>query len=316
MRRVYRRRRLVALSVLAALIATPLLVVNLIHPRHGKGGDRTETAAVAKTTPAASNAVADQGTALPESKLVSHFRKPVPILMYHVIHTAPEGAANPGLFVPPRELRAEVRWLAHNGYTAVTLTDVFDAWHNGAKIPAHPIVLSFDDGTRDQHDTAAPILARYGWPGELNLPIESLNEHEMTDAMVEQMLGEGWELASHSRTHPDLTTVDEAALKDEVSGSRHALQRRFGVPVDFFCYPSGRYDDATIAAVKAAGYEGATTTKPGLAAPTDDPYELPASGSTRATGPRGSRRNSALRACERAGRASPGVVRCCGARRS
>ena len=38
---------------------------------------------------------------------------------------------------------------------------------------------------------------------------------------------------------------------------------------NFFCYPSGRYDDAVVAAVKAAGYLGATTTNFGLARPQD-----------------------------------------------
>jgi hypothetical protein len=43
--------------------------------------------------------------------------------------------------------------------------------------------------------------------------------------------------------------------------------------VDFFCYPSGRYDDAVVAAVKAAGYLGATTTRHGLAR-ADETYVL------------------------------------------
>ena len=207
--------------------------------------------------------------------MVSNFRGAVPILMYHVIAEAPPGAANPGLFVPPAELKAQVKWLADNGYTPVTLTQLFAAWHGKAEIPSKPIVLTFDDGTRDQHDVAAALLARYGWAGVLNLPIESLNHHEMTDDMVNEMLGEGWELASHTRTHPDLTTLDAATLKDEVAGSRKALQRRFGVPVDYFCYPAGKYDDTTIAALKAAGYKGATTELPGAAEPSDDPYQLP-----------------------------------------
>ena len=50
-----------------------------------------------------------------------------------------------------------------------------------------------------------------------------------------------------------------------MQGSRRVLQRRFRTRVDFFCYPSGRYDDAVVAAVKAAGYLGATTTRHGLA---------------------------------------------------
>jgi hypothetical protein len=54
-----------------------------------------------------------------------------------------------------------------------------------------------------------------------------------------------------------------------VHGSRVDLQRMFHVPVDFFCYPSGRYDAHVVAAVRRAGYLGATTTNYGLARPQD-----------------------------------------------
>jgi hypothetical protein len=47
----------------------------------------------------------------------------------------------------------------------------------------------------------------------------------------------------------------------------------FGQPVEFFCYPAGRYDTQVVAAVRAAGYLGATTVIPGLAQPTR-PYTL------------------------------------------
>jgi peptidoglycan/xylan/chitin deacetylase (PgdA/CDA1 family) len=67
--------------------------------------------------------------------------------------------------------------------------------------------------------------------------------------------------------------LDESTLEHEIAGSRRALQRRFDVPVDFFCYPAGDYDERVIDAVEAAGFLGATTTEPGLATP-DRPYEL------------------------------------------
>jgi peptidoglycan/xylan/chitin deacetylase (PgdA/CDA1 family) len=89
------------------------------------------------------------------------------------------------------------------------------------------------------------------------------------------MVDAGWELDSHTLTHPDLTTLPGAELKREVAGSRRRLQELFGVPVDFFCYPAGRYDDEAIAAVKSAGYAGATTTVEGVASPHDDRFELP-----------------------------------------
>ena len=280
-RRMYMRRRLVAIGALFALVLVPVLLLNSGGKPKQEIANRE--AASATTLPAADGegaAGADNTGTAPDTiptkapEMVTGFDSPVPILMYHVIAEAPVGAANPGLFVPPEELEEQVRWLAKKGYTAVTLSDLFDAWFDGGEIPSKPVVLSFDDGTSDQHDVAARILAAAGWPGVLNLKVLSLNQHEMSDEMIEDMLSDGWELASHTRTHPDLAGLDAATLQEEVAGSRKALQRRFDVPVDFFCYPSGSYDAATIDAVKAAGYRGATTTVEGLATPDSSPYEL------------------------------------------
>ena len=66
-------------------------------------------------------------------------------------------------------------------------------------------------------------------------------------------------------THADLAATGGAALRREVAGSRQAIRRLFGVTPRFFCYPAGRYDAETVGAVEAAGYEGATTTRFGLA---------------------------------------------------
>ena len=46
------------------------------------------------------------------------------------------------------------------------------------------------------------------------------------------------------------------------------------MPVDFFCYPSGRVNATVVAAVRAAGYRGATTTVEGYAS-AKQPFELP-----------------------------------------
>jgi peptidoglycan/xylan/chitin deacetylase (PgdA/CDA1 family) len=90
---------------------------------------------------------------------------------------------------------------------------------------------------------------------------------------VQAMLRAGWELAAHTIHHLDLTTLDTAQLKLEVAGSRSILRHKYHVPVDNFCYPAGRFNSAVIAAVKAAGYVGATTEIPGDAS-RDKPYEL------------------------------------------
>jgi peptidoglycan/xylan/chitin deacetylase (PgdA/CDA1 family) len=200
--------------------------------------------------------------------------RPVPILMYHVIAKAPAGAPYPQLYVGEADFASQMRWLDRHGYRAVTQRDVWNHWHRGAALPRKPIVISFDDGYRSVAEAALPHLRSRAWPGVLNLTVKNLRvAGGLSEFDVRRLLSSGWELASHTLTHPDLTGLHNAALTRELKKSREVLQRRFGVPVDFFCYPAGRYDSRVIRAVRRAGYLGATTTVEGLARP-DEPYEL------------------------------------------
>jgi peptidoglycan/xylan/chitin deacetylase (PgdA/CDA1 family) len=202
--------------------------------------------------------------------MVVPHNRPVPILMYHVIAPAPAGAAFPELFVRPADFAAQMQWLAAHGYHAVTLHQVYEYWLRGTLLPARPVVLSFGDGTLGQHLHALPVLRKLHWPGVLNLKVNALKSRYTLPAWrVRDMLAAGWELDAHTITHPDLTHVDDAQLWEEVHGSRVELQRLFHAPVDFFCYPSGRYDAHVVAAVRRAGYLGATTTNYDLARPQD-----------------------------------------------
>jgi peptidoglycan/xylan/chitin deacetylase (PgdA/CDA1 family) len=204
----------------------------------------------------------------PEPVLV-HSHKPVPILMYHVIASAPAGAANPQLFTKPIRFQAQMRYLASHGYTAVTMQRVYDAWEHDGLIPAKPVVVSFDDGYRGDYTDAMPILREHGWPGNLNLELGAVEDGELTDGMIRAMLDAGWELDSHTITHRDLTQLESADLRREIGGSREIIHKRFGVPVNFFCYPAGRFDRPAVREVRRAGYLGATTTMPGLASRQD-----------------------------------------------
>lgn len=195
---------------------------------------------------------------------------PVPILEYHVLGRPQGEVPYPDLYVPRASFRRQMDWLDRQGYEAVTLEQVEEAWYRGGTLPPKPMVLSFDDGYRPQYTFALPTLRKHGWPGVLNLKAEGSDLYESN---VKAMLAAGWELAAHTINHSDLTTLEGAALEEEVAGSRKILQREYGVPVKNFCYPAGRFDESVVAAVEAAGYVGATTEIPGFAT-RDHPYEL------------------------------------------
>jgi peptidoglycan/xylan/chitin deacetylase (PgdA/CDA1 family) len=265
-RRTVRRRRLAALAVLAGVGgAVALAAIGLGGSSDGdKSAGTTRVATGKKARPAVGGKAAkDRGAAVK----VSHqgwkpHPGPVPFLMYHVIGDPKPGAPFPELFVSVADFRRQMDYLEKQGYQAVTEATIEDGWAKGTPVPPKPIVLTFDDGYLGQYTDAMPILREHGWAGVLNLKVEGsdLNEGE-----VKKMIAAGWELGAHTIHHLDLTNLSPSQLKEETAGARAILRRRFHVPVDDFCYPAGRYNDAVVRAVKAAGFRGATTTDPGLA---------------------------------------------------
>ena len=199
--------------------------------------------------------------------------EPVPILMYHVLNTPPPGTPEPELWVSREDFAAQMAWLAKEGYHAVTLQQVWDAWHKGGLLPSKPIVISFDDGYSSHVANALPVLRARGWVAVLNLQVNQTRE-DLKPPDVRRLIRAGWELDAHTYSHPDLTAVDDVTLRHEVVDAREELRRTYGVPVNFFCYPGGRHDARVVAAVRAAGYLGATTTMNGVASPDQPPYEL------------------------------------------
>jgi len=192
--------------------------------------------------------------------------RPVPILMYHVISDPPPGEPYPELFVSPADFARQMRYLERHGYTAVTLRQLVAFWRGKGRLPARPVVITFDDGYRSDWTVAAPILQRIGWPGVLDLCLNAVGPHrDLPAPLVRGLVRRGWEIDDHSLTHPDMTTLDGAGLHREIVVSRRILRRLTGQPVSFFCYPAGSYDATVVRAVRAAGFVGATTENAGPA---------------------------------------------------
>jgi peptidoglycan/xylan/chitin deacetylase (PgdA/CDA1 family) len=202
----------------------------------------------------------------------------VPILMYHVIAAPPAGAPFPGLYVQPQEFAAQMQALKQAGWHAVTLDQLRASWAKGAKLPAgKPVVITFDNGYHSQYTEALPVLRRLGWVADENIQLSGLppSQGGLTTNEVKAMVDAGWELDTQGISHADLITLGAAGLHYQIDTARKTIQRRFGVPVNWFCYPSGHYDTTVIDAVRAAGYVGSTTVIPGWAGPSSDPYRLP-----------------------------------------
>jgi len=202
----------------------------------------------------------------------------VPILMYHVINPPPPSAPYPGLYVPAPEFAAQMEALRAAGWHAVTLDQLWANWTRGVPLgPGRPIVLSFDNGYASQYTNALPVLRRLGWVGVENIQLLGLppSQGGLTEGQVRGLLSAGWELDTQGMSHADLITLDGAGMRYQIAHARALLRARYGVPVNWFCYPSGHYDATVIAAVRAAGFLGSTTVVPGWATRREDPFRLP-----------------------------------------
>jgi peptidoglycan/xylan/chitin deacetylase (PgdA/CDA1 family) len=198
--------------------------------------------------------------------------------MYHVIAPPPPGAPYPGLYVLPDLFAQQMQALKAAGWHAVTLDQLRAYWTKGAPLgPGKPIVLTFDNGYRSQYVNALPVLRRLGWVADENMQLKGLpvSQGGLTDAQVRGLVDAGWELDTQGISHADLITLGPSELHYEVDTARQIIRRRYGVPVNWFCYPSGHYNATVINEVRAAGFVGSTTVVPGWAGPSSDIYTLP-----------------------------------------
>ena len=277
-RRHRKRRRLTQQRIMAAVLALASVTVLLVavRPRFLGGTSSKTSPGVAR--PRTRSRLRGKHLAVLPPRPMAGRDSAVPILMYHVINPPPRDARFPGLFVAPTQFTAQMNALAAAGFRAVTLDQIAKTWLTRAPLPpGHPIVISFDNGYRSQYTNALPVLRRLGWPAVENLQLSGLppSQGGLDARQVRALLRAGWELDTQGFTHADLPTLSAAQLRHEIVGARILIRRRYHVPANWFCYPSGLYDDSVVAVVKSAGYSGATTVIPGWATRTSDRYRLP-----------------------------------------
>jgi len=190
----------------------------------------------------------------------------VPILMYHYVSPLPADAdtIRQDLTVTPEAFAAQLAYLREQGYTSITLFDLAAALRGEASLPEKPIVLTFDDGYADTYTVVFPLLQQYGFKGTffvIAYVVEGGVPGYLTWEQAREMAEAGMSIQSHSLDHVDLRERSADFLKQQVELSRALIEARVGQPVRFFCYPAGRYDEATIQALDQAGYWGAVTTE-------------------------------------------------------
>jgi peptidoglycan/xylan/chitin deacetylase (PgdA/CDA1 family) len=193
------------------------------------------------------------------------------VLCYHAVSERFPAA----LSVTPAAFERQLDLLKRAGYRGATFDEAVKA--RSGKV----VAVTFDDAYLSVLELGKPLLDAVGYPATVYAPTDHLDtpgkplswagieqwhggehERELVPMSWDQLgeLGEaGWEIGSHTRTHPHLTEVDDAALRSELVESKAKVEERMGRPCTTLAYPYGDYDERVVRAATDAGYAAAGT---------------------------------------------------------
>lgn len=197
----------------------------------------------------------------------------VPILMYHYIRDASgESELGQNLSVSPQNFDLQVLWLKNNNYQTLTVADLADTNRKVlSKIiyeKKKPIILTFDDGYADAYTDALPILQKYQMTATFYIIRDYVGRPEyMSQDQIDELQKDGFEIGSHTLSHPDLTKLNIDEAKKQIFDSKEKATT--------FCYPAGKYNTTAVNLVQEAGYSAAVTTHFGIADQNSSILELP-----------------------------------------
>lgn len=199
----------------------------------------------------------------------------IPILMYHRVvpeSTQPDRFGN---CVTVRAFRSHLRWLRRLNYTSVSLdliADLAEDPERAPSLPRRPVAITFDDGYRDNHDYAWPLLTEHGFKATIfvvSSAIGAENDFDranisdrvpMLSAMqIQNMHRGGIVFGSHTCTHPhDLAELPLTVAEGEIRSSRSHIENVVQAPVRHFSYPYARFHPRLETLVREAGYRSAS----------------------------------------------------------
>jgi len=196
------------------------------------------------------------------------------ILMYHHIASPPANVRLRGLYTTPRQFDGHLRWLKKQPLEFTTLAQLKDGEQPACK---RLLMLTFDDGLRDNYTAALPVLRRHAVPavvfpvcndiGRRGVVWEEAKDQAPVDLVsaseMQEMQKQGVEFGSHLLEHTHLTRHTAESQNQQLTESKNVLHQVLSGEVLSVAYPYGDVDGPAAARAATAGYYFGLTTDAG-----------------------------------------------------
>lgn len=213
----------------------------------------------------------------------------IPVIMYHRIIKENDVKGVHGIYVLEDVFDKQMKYLKDNGYQTITFEDIKNGeWRNRFNKGNKWIMLTFDDGYKDNYEVAFPILKKYGFKSTIYLLGEvkynkwdvdnPKNPEEkfilMDNKEILEMQEYGIEFGGHTLTHPMLAKLDLEDARREIIESRKILNKKLGKEMNCFAYPYGNLNEEVKKIVKEVGYKFAVATDSGDISYSKDLFQI------------------------------------------
>jgi len=195
----------------------------------------------------------------------------VPILMYHSV--SPDALSDNRLAISIETFERQMHFLKNNHYNVLPLDSVANLIKEKKKIPPKTVVITFDDGYKDNYTYALPVLKKYSLPAIIFVIINEVGRSDrLSWDEIKTMQDSGIiNFGSHALgPEPLINIQSEEQLRKEIFDSKKILEEKLGRRITVFSYPGGMFNNKIRQLVIGAGYKFAVVTNPGKKIANDD----------------------------------------------
>jgi len=167
-------------------------------------------------------------------------KKQVPILCYHQIRAwrAADSESTKDYVVAPETFKEHIKMLADSGYHTILPDELLAYLSTGAKLPAKPIMLTFDDTDVEQFTLAAPELKKYDFKGVFFIMTVSIGRPRyMSSDQIKSLSDAGHVIASHTWDHQNFKKYTAEDWIAQVDKPTKRLEEITGKKNYLFCLP-------------------------------------------------------------------------------